>query len=74
MDIFSFGEKNIFYVAGNNSYNHYQLGNHSQSTNNLSEEKLKYELEKAHLIIGQLGKEIDYLKEIIQLLRKNEVN
>lgn len=67
MELFSFGEKNVFYVSGDNNHCN-QFGNNVHSA--LDEEKLKFQLEKLYLIVQQQSKEIDYLKEIIQLLKK----
>ncbi len=42
---------------------------HSQQSNNNTNEQYQHELEKANLIITQRDKEIDYLKEIIELMK-----
>jgi len=77
LELFSFGERNVFYLAGDNSKNF----NHCKNLplNNFSDEKkeLEHELEKAHLLLQQQEKEIaylneknNYLKEIISLVKK----
>ncbi len=70
-ELFNFGEKNVFYLAGDN--NHFIK---IQSTD-FSDAKNEHELEKAHLLLQQknkeiayLEKEIAYLKDIISLMKK----
>jgi len=72
LELFSFGEKNVFYWAGDNSNNHFFCKNQSID---FSEEKseLAHELEKARLLLEQQEKEITYLKDIINLM-KNRSN
>lgn len=72
VELFSFGEKNVFYVTGDNTLNNScnQFGNNVHSTANSNEEKLKFQVEKLCLLVQQQNKEIDYLKEIINLLKK----
>jgi len=73
VELFSFGEKNVFYIAGDNTLNNIcNFGNNVHSTVSLDEEKLKSQVEKLCLIVQQQSKEIDYLKEIIGLLKKND--
>ncbi len=65
LELFSFGEKNVFYLAGDNSKN-FNHCNNLQSTNFSDDKKeLEHELEKARLLLQQKDKEIAYLKDII---------
>jgi len=70
VELFSFGEKNVFYVIGDNTlHNCNQFGNNIHSAMGSSEEKVQLQLEKLYLIVQQQSREIEYLKEIIHLLR-----
>ena len=70
LELLSFGERNIFYlVTGNNS----RFNNHikMQQSGHLDESiELQHELEKMYLILKQRENEIEYLKEIINLMKK----
>jgi hypothetical protein len=68
LELLNFGEKNVFYLAGDNNHFIKNL----QSTH-FSEEKneCEHELEKARLLLQQQEKEIAYLKDIISL--KNQM-
>lgn len=70
LELFSFGERNVFYLAADNNQNSFNCKN-LQSTN-FSDEKpeLEHELEKARLLLQQQEKEIAYLKEINSLMKK----
>jgi len=70
-ELLNFGEKNIFYVIGDNT-NSSQFGDNIHSTTSVSEEKMQLQLEKLYLIVQQQSKEIEYLKEIIQFLKNKE--
>jgi len=74
VELFNFGEKNVFYVTGDNTLNNScnQFGNNVHSTNNPDEMKMQFQLEKLYLIVQQQSKEIEYLKEIIQFLKNKE--
>jgi transcriptional regulator with XRE-family HTH domain len=73
VELFNFGEKNVFYVIGDNTlHNCNQFGNNVHSANNPDEEKMQFQLEKLYLIVQQQSKEIEYLKEIIQFLKNKE--
>jgi transcriptional regulator with XRE-family HTH domain len=71
LELLNFGERNVFYLIGDNqnSFNCKNL----QSTS-FSEEKneLEHELEIARLLLLQKDKEIAYLKEINSL--KSQIN
>ena len=67
LELLSFGENNIFYLTGDNN-RLYKLN--INSSNKQSE--LENELEKTRLIVEQQQKEIDYLKEIINLMKNKE--
>jgi transcriptional regulator with XRE-family HTH domain len=75
LELLNFGEKNVFYLAGEN--NHF-IKNYLQSIDSSNENKeLEHELEKARLLLQQKDKEIAYLndknndlKDIISLVKK----
>ncbi len=68
LELLNFGERNVFYLAGEN--NHF-IKNYLQSTDSSNEKtELEHELETAQLIIEQREKEIDYLKQQVSDLRK----
>jgi transcriptional regulator with XRE-family HTH domain len=72
VELFNFGEKNVFYVIGDNTLHHCnQFGNNVHSTDNPDEMKMQFQLEKLYLIVQQQSKEIEYLKEIIQSLKRS---
>ncbi len=59
-------DKNVFnFIENHNAF----LSNHNQH-NTFDQTTYKHELEKANLIIEQKNKEIAYLKEIIELVKK----
>ncbi|NJM13299.1 MAG: helix-turn-helix transcriptional regulator [Synechococcaceae cyanobacterium SM1_2_3] len=62
-DLMSFGERNILYFFGDNN-------RHVLQTVNTSPETLMVELQKHQILLEQKDKEIQYLKEIIDLLKK----
>lgn len=64
MELMSFGERNILYYCGDNN----TITN--QQTLNTSPETLMMELQKHQILLEQKDKEIEYLKEIISLLKK----
>jgi transcriptional regulator with XRE-family HTH domain len=66
LELFNFGERIVFYWAGDYSNNHFCK---NQSID-FSDEKNQHELEKAHLLLQQQEKEIAYLKDIISLMKK----
>jgi transcriptional regulator with XRE-family HTH domain len=65
MELLTFGERNIFYLSGNNNPN-------AQQTVIFSQEATASELQKCRLIIEHKDKEISYLKEIIELMKKDK--
>ncbi len=73
LELFSFGEKNVFYLvaAAANNYNSFNnCENNLQSTDSSHEKnELEHELEKARLLLQQKDKEIAYLKEINNLMK-----
>ncbi|KHD05108.1 hypothetical protein PN36_21535 [Candidatus Thiomargarita nelsonii] len=73
LELFSFGEKNVFYLAADNSQNSSFNCKILQSTD-LSDDKkeLEHELEKARMLLQQQEKENAYLKEIINSLMTKE--
>lgn len=66
VELFGFGEKNIFYVIGDNTLHNCNQFSNIHSANGTTEEKTQFQLEKLYLIVQQQSKEIEYLKEIIQ--------
>ena len=71
-ELLNFGEKNVLYITGDNTlHNCNQFGN-IHSGNNPDEAKIQLQLEKLYLIVQQQSKEIEYLKEIIQLLNGSD--
>jgi transcriptional regulator with XRE-family HTH domain len=73
-ELLSFGEKSVFYIMGGNTlHSCYQFGNNINSSNNPNQERMQFEIEKLNLIVQQQMKEIECLKEIIQLLKKTEL-
>jgi transcriptional regulator with XRE-family HTH domain len=75
VELLSFGEKNIFYVTGDNTLTNSccQFGNNTHFTSQPDQERMQFEIEKLNLIVQQQMKEIECLKEIIQLLKKTEL-
>ncbi len=74
-ELFNFGEKNIFFLTVENSpfSNHFigQNVNCSSKEMDFEIQKLQLTLEHKNNIIEQQSKEISYLKEIIELIRKD---
>jgi len=67
-DLFELSEKNIFHLAGtHNNQSNWHIGSYSDEYL-----QLKSELEKQQLIVEQKEKEIGYLREINDLLKKPE--
>lgn len=60
-------ERNIFNIIENQAVQGINHGNIY-----LTETKCIHELEKAHLLLQERDKEIAYLKELIELLKKNQ--
>jgi len=72
VELFNFGEKNIFYVIGDNTLQNCHQFSNIHSSDNPDEAKIQFQLEKLYLIVQQQSKEIEYLKEIIQFLKNKE--
>ncbi len=79
LELFNWGEKNVFCIVNNNNqlscYSNQEHQEHNQNhfeMTDLSSEKkeLQHELEKTRLIVTQQEKEIAYLNEIIGLMKK----
>ena len=62
-ELMSFGERNILYFFGDNNQ-------HVLQTLNASPEVLMMELQRRQVLLEQKDQEIQYLKEIISLLKK----
>jgi transcriptional regulator with XRE-family HTH domain len=72
LELFSFGEKNVFYLVAEN-IRHFNHCDNLQSTDSSNENnELEHELEIARLLLQQQEKEIAYLKEINSL--KSQLN
>ncbi|TGO03008.1 hypothetical protein PN36_14320 [Candidatus Thiomargarita nelsonii] len=68
LELFNFGERIVFYWAGDNNDHNNNHFCKNQSID-FSSEKNEPELEKARLLLQQQEKEIAYLKEIISLMK-----
>ncbi len=58
-------EKNIFNLGGTYS-------NHCQNWYSYSQSELQHEVEKLHLLLQERDKEVSYLRELIELLKRNQ--
>lgn len=67
LELLSVNEKNVFNLAGTNNN---QSNWHVNSSDSMEVIKLRSEVEKLNLLLEQQTKEIVYLKEIIELLKK----
>jgi transcriptional regulator with XRE-family HTH domain len=67
LELLSINEKNVFHLAGTHNN---QSNWHVNSSDSVEVIKLKAEVEKLSMFIEQQTKEIIYLKEIIELLKK----
>ena len=73
LELFSFGERNVFYLVTDNHQNNENNANckNLQSIYFSDDKKeLEHELEKARLLLQQKDKEIVHLNKIISLLEK----
>jgi hypothetical protein len=68
LELFSFGERNVFYLAGDNNNNHNHFFKNQSIDFSNEKNELEHELEKARLLLEQKEKEIAYLKDIISLM------
>ena len=69
-ELMSFGERNILYFFGDNNT---ITNQHVLQALNASPETLMMELQKRQVLLEQKDKEIQYLKEIVSLLKKTGV-
>jgi transcriptional regulator with XRE-family HTH domain len=72
LELFNFGERIVFYWAGDNNNNHFcQNQSIDFQSIDFSNEKteLEHELKTARLLLEQKEKEIAYLKDIISLMK-----
>ncbi|MBZ4193909.1 MAG: helix-turn-helix domain-containing protein [Candidatus Contendobacter sp.] len=67
-ELMSFGERNILYYCGDNNT---ITNQHVLQALNAPPETLTMELQKHHILLEHKDKEIQYLKEIIDLLKKS---
>jgi len=75
IELFSFGEKNTFYIVGDNNQgnnsnnqNVWQVLNLKESQNEL--EKYQILVEQKDLLLQEKDKEINMLKEMIEMLKQ----
>lgn len=66
-DLMSFGERNVLYYCGDNNT---ITNQHVLQALNASPETLMVGLQKLQVLLEQKDKEIQYLKEIVSLLKK----
>lgn len=59
-------------MGDNTNNNQFVSGNVQHPATSSSEEKTQFQLEKLYLIVQQQSKEIEYLREIIQLFKNKE--
>ncbi len=73
LELLSFGEKNVFYFAGNN---HQQIGTvYNYQTDKINDvDKLQVELEKAKILLFEQSKEISHLKTTVEKLVEENKN
>jgi transcriptional regulator with XRE-family HTH domain len=71
LELFCFGEKNVFYLAADNNQNSFNCKNLQSTDFSNDKKELEHELDKARLLLQQQEKEIAYLKDIISL--KNQM-
>ena len=64
LDLYNYGEKEVNCLAGDNNQNIQNLI--------FSQEATAYEIQKMRLMVEQQTKEISYLKEIIELMKKKD--
>lgn len=69
-ELMSFGERNILYYCGDNNT---ITNQHVLQALNVSPETLMMELQKCQVLLQQKDKEIQYLKEIVSLLKNTGV-
>ena len=70
LELLSVNEKNVFNLAGTNNN---QSNWHVNSSDSVEVIKLRAEVEKLNMFLEQQAKEIVYLKEIIELLKKTNL-
>ena len=69
LELFSFGERNLFYWAGDSSNNHFCKNLQSIGFSD-DKKELEHELEKTRLLLEQRDKEIAHLNKIIALMEE----
>ena len=70
-DLMNFGERNILYYCGDNNT---ITNQHVLQAQSASPETIMMELQKHQILLQEKEKEIQYLKEIIDLLRKTSAS
>lgn len=75
MELLSFGEKGVVYLAGENGIYQYIQDNSQHIYHHIqhlvvSQEAATFELQKMQCLVEQQTKEIGYLKDIIELMKK----
>jgi len=70
LELFSFAERNVFYLAADNNQNSFNCKNLQSIDFSNEKNELEQELKTARLLLQQQEKEIAYLKEINNLMKK----
>jgi transcriptional regulator with XRE-family HTH domain len=60
LELFCFGEKNVFYLAADNNQNSFNCKNLQSTDFSNDKKELEHELDKARLLLQQQEKEIAY--------------
>jgi transcriptional regulator with XRE-family HTH domain len=76
LELLSFGEKGVVYLAGENGIYQYIQDNSQHIYHHIqnlvvSQEAAAFELQKMQFLVEQQTREITYLKEIIELMKRN---
>ena len=69
LELFTLGERNVFYLIGDNQ-NSFNCKNLQSTESSNDKKELEHELEIARLLLQQKDKEIVHLNKIISLLEK----
>jgi len=73
-ELIDLNEKNVFNILGTQNTGSVGTQNHCTVNSDSSEQlQLKFQIEKQQLIIKQQTQEITYLKEIIALMKKDDL-
>lgn len=72
-ELIDLNEKNVFNFSGTQNTGIHTQKNHCSSSGSTEQLQLKFDLEKQQLIIEQQIQEITYLKEIIALMKREDL-